>query len=164
MTATEPGLLSQKPAVSEESLSSPSVELLPADATSLLTSSSTQETRSNEDNTANMRISIVSFQPICSNLPMPSTAKAVKELCAKALGTPSESSYHVLKHPEALIARPPSHDQTFITVSERSTKLCSNLTKFSRWKGHVLLQSSLVGHLYYLGEYEAGATNRIDER
>ncbi|KIK55827.1 hypothetical protein GYMLUDRAFT_832391 [Collybiopsis luxurians FD-317 M1] len=121
---------------------------------------STQVTSSSANN-AKMQLSIASRKAVCSKLPKSVKKKVVRDLCTKVFGT---ASFQIFKHPEAVVKRPNSQDQLLITVSLNNNKLCSSLTKFDQWTGHILLQNTTAGHLYYLGQCGCGPTSKIDRK
>ncbi|KAE9395656.1 hypothetical protein BT96DRAFT_977899 [Gymnopus androsaceus JB14] len=109
-------------------------------------------------------LTIESLKPVCSKLPSTDTNEAVKALCLKAIGPVAETSYHVLKFPETLLAYPNTNNRTLITVSKSAKNLSCHLKQLkSGWKGHILLQNSSAGELYYLGEYESGGGCRMTD-
>ncbi|KIK55830.1 hypothetical protein GYMLUDRAFT_832437 [Collybiopsis luxurians FD-317 M1] len=131
---------------------------LPAPSSLELPSSSSRVAPSNAGNTK-MRLSIASLKAVCSKLPRSSKEKVVRELCTKVFG---HATYLILEHPEAFVKPSNSLDQLLITVSVSATDLCSDLTQFNRWTGHILLHNTSAGRLYYLGRYGCGPTSRID--
>ncbi|KAJ3808606.1 hypothetical protein F5876DRAFT_78564 [Lentinula aff. lateritia] len=131
---------------------------------SILPSVSTSPALEAANSVSSWRISIISLEPILSKLPVPSTGKAVKDLCQKAIGTEAEVNYCILKCPEALFTLSDTdiRDQTLVTVSKNAATPCKNLIRFDRhWRGHLLLQNSIAGHLYYLGEFESGTGHKV---
>ncbi|KAE9388030.1 hypothetical protein BT96DRAFT_1025608 [Gymnopus androsaceus JB14] len=106
-------------------------------------------------------LTVESLKPVCSKLPKP-MKRAVNALCLEVIGPVTETHYHVLRVPETLLAYPNINNRTLITVSKSANDLSCNLAKLkSGWKGHVLLQNSSAGELYYLGEYESGGSCRM---
>lgn len=120
-----------------------------------------------------------SAKPICTKLPAVHTRKVVKDMCLKvseqyqsllyvlptsiqAIGSPGKTTYHIFNIPEVLLAYPSGRNLALITVSKRANEVSSNLTKFSRqWKGHVLSQNSATKHLFFLGEFQGGASYKL---
>ncbi|KAJ3888271.1 hypothetical protein GG344DRAFT_79925 [Lentinula edodes] len=130
----------------------------------ILPSVSTSPALEAADSVSSWRISIKSLEPILSKLPVPFTGKAVKDLCQKAIGTEAEVNYCILKCPEALLtlSDTDSRNQTLVTVSKNAATPCKNLIKFDKhWRGHLLLQNGIAGHLYYLGEFESGTGHKV---
>ncbi|KAJ3931633.1 MAG: hypothetical protein NXY57DRAFT_1006557 [Lentinula lateritia] len=111
---------------------------------------------------ANTHLSMDSAKPICTKLPAVHTRKVVKDMCLKAIGSPGKTTYHIFNIPEVLLAYPSGRNLALITVSKRANEVSSNLTKFSRqWKGHVLSQNSATKHLFFLGEFQGGASYKL---
>ncbi|GAW05457.1 hypothetical protein LENED_007316 [Lentinula edodes] len=148
-----------------EFLRDKSLPILPeTTGATILPSVSTSPALEAADSVSSWRISIKSLEPILSKLPVPSTGKTVKDLCQKAIGTEAEVNYCILKCPEALftLSDTDSRNQTLVTVSKNAATPCKNLIKFDRhWRGHLLLQNGMAGHLYYLGEFESGTGLKV---
>lgn len=88
----------------------------------------------------------------------------LSRLPTQAIGTEAEVNYCILKCPEALftLSDTDSRNQTLVTVSKNAATPCKNLIKFDRhWRGHLLLQNGMAGHLYYLGEFESGTGLKV---
>ncbi|KAJ3919365.1 hypothetical protein F5877DRAFT_66606 [Lentinula edodes] len=91
-------------------------------------------------------------------------SKGLSRLPTQAIGTEAEVNYCILKCPEALftLSDTDSRNQTLVTVSKNAATPCKNLIKFDRhWRGHLLLQNGMAGHLYYLGEFESGTGLKV---
>ncbi|KAJ3808604.1 hypothetical protein F5876DRAFT_67130 [Lentinula aff. lateritia] len=111
---------------------------------------------------ANTHLSMDSAKPICTKLPAVHTRQVVRDMCLKVIGSPEKTNYHIFKIPEVLLAYPSGRNLALITVSRSANEVSSNLTKFSKqWKGHVLLQNSTTKHLFFLGEFQGGASYKL---
>ncbi|KAJ3842732.1 hypothetical protein F5878DRAFT_366471 [Lentinula raphanica] len=114
-------------------------------------------------NLARMSLSVTTSQPICTKLPSDDIRKIAKKLCLQAIGRPQTVNYHILRNPDVLFANSPSKDHTLINVSRNTSDKSSDLIKFSNnWRGHLIVQDSIAKHLFYLGEYQSGASYRIN--
>ncbi|KAF5370172.1 hypothetical protein D9757_010617 [Collybiopsis confluens] len=136
------------------------VQAINAAGRSTPVASSSQVTSTN----VTSRLSITSLTPVCSSLPFGQKSKSIKKVAeyfTKVLG-PSDNSYRIFKNTEAFVAVPNSKNQHFISVSERSSNLCSDILAFDLWKGHVVLQKN--ERVYYLGQYGCGASVRLDKK
>ncbi|KAF5350842.1 hypothetical protein D9757_012836 [Collybiopsis confluens] len=136
------------------------VQAINAAGRSTPAASSSQVTSTN----VTSRLSITSLTPVCSSLPFGQKSKSIKKVAeyfTKVLG-PSDNSYRIFKNTEAFVAVPNSKNQHFISVSERSSNLCSDILAFDLWKGHVVLQKN--ERVYYLGQYGCGASVRLDKK
>ncbi|KIK55825.1 hypothetical protein GYMLUDRAFT_248419 [Collybiopsis luxurians FD-317 M1] len=112
-------------------------------------------------NDVQIRLSTASLKAVCSNLPISSKKKVVTDICTKVFGN---TTHLILEHPQALVKHYNSQNQLLITVSSNNKKLCSDLTQFHRWIGHLLLHNTSAGQLYYLGRYGCGPTSRIGSK
>lgn len=80
----------------------------------------------------------------------------------QVIGNPAQIPTHIFKHPEALFVLPNSWHHTLVTVSREANDLCTALKKVNpNWRGHLLVQSSATGCLFYLGQYQGGASQKI---
>lgn len=75
---------------------------------------------------------------------------------------PQVPVYHVLKSPQALLAAYNTTEHMLYTVSANHDSPCSIIGTFSPVrKCHLFVQNSLLGHLYYLGEYTGGVASKV---
>ncbi|KAF9072331.1 hypothetical protein BDP27DRAFT_1320734 [Rhodocollybia butyracea] len=108
---------------------------------------------------------ITGMNPVCTELPKSKAGrKAVRAMCRTAIphAFSENAGATILKHPEALFAQPNNQYHTLITVSREARDPTAVLKKVNpNWCGHLLVQSSLTGYLFYLGQYQGGASQRI---
>ncbi|KAF9072330.1 hypothetical protein BDP27DRAFT_1445806 [Rhodocollybia butyracea] len=112
--------------------------------------------------------SISGMTPVCTKLPKTKAGKAVKAMCRTTIPNAfsakngAQSAVNILKHSEALFARPNSRHHTLISISREARDPCTVLKKVNpNWRGHLLVQSSVTGCLFYLGQYQSIASQKI---